>query len=116
MPQGKWTILNAGILSVDQNNFDDRTALPGKRYTYTLECYDYYGGKSGMEPMVEVAVSLPEIHPPSGVHAYRMESGIEVGCDTPPEKLSPISIGRRKSSKKSPQFHPTNASTIPTNK
>jgi len=81
LPEGKWTGINDSLLTGDQNNFEDRNILVGKKYAYSVECYDYYGGKSGLGMAIEVSIPLSPIEPAAGTRGYKVASGIQLSCD-----------------------------------
>lgn len=81
LPNGKWAVLNESILTVEQNNYEDHQVSVGKRYAYAVECYDYYGGKSGLSDAVEAGLPVLPVLPPGGITAHKVDGGIAIACD-----------------------------------
>ena len=76
-----FTALHDTVLTV--NYYRDTTLEIGKKYDYSIQAVDIYGGKSSMTPTAAVSIPIPVPAPPAGVRTYATKSGVTIKWDNP---------------------------------
>jgi len=72
----QWHPMADTLLDAWQNHLLDEQTTPGERYAYHVRAYSIRGDSSATSDVVQVAIPLPEVHPPSNLKAVREGSAV----------------------------------------